>query len=141
MTINQFTPITKKCVTAQHRTNFWFKHFHTVPLWIKLESQVFHVMDSFCDEYQGAYWEFCVLSNQGAFIYPDMSEKMLTLFNPHNGNEATMSAEAAGIAVCLIVFSLWSFKTESQVMVDRFYQLRDYAIQHTESAEIFHLID
>ncbi len=141
MSLNELHPITKKRVSSQQRDNFWFQHFHTVPLWVKLESQIFHLMDSFCDEYHGAFWEFCVLSNQGTFIYPALVEKEMTLFNPHNGNEATLSPEAAGIAVCLIVFSLWSFKTESEMMVDRFYQLRDFAIQHPESAEIFHLID
>lgn len=141
MSLNELHPITKKRVSSQQRDNFWFQYFHTVPLWIKLESQIFHLMDSFCDEYHGAFWEFCVLSNQGIFIYPALVEKEVTLFNPHNGNEATLSPEAAGIAVCLIVFSLWSFKTESEVMVDRFYQLRNFAIQHAESSEIFHIID
>lgn len=140
-TQHQISSITHQTIPLSHRDNFWFQHFHTVPLWIKLEGQIFHFMDSFCDEYYGAFWEFCVLSNQGAFIYPALTEKEMTLFNPHNGNEATLGPEAAGIAVCLMVFSLWSFKTESEVMVNRFYQLRNFAIQHPESAEIFHLID
>ncbi|MEX5989618.1 antirestriction protein [Providencia hangzhouensis] len=62
------------------------------------------------------------------------------MFNPHNGNEAELSPEAAGIAVCLMVYSIWSFKTESSVW-SVFYQLRDYAMQHPEQAQIFHLID
>ncbi|ETO42700.1 antirestriction protein, partial [Morganella sp. EGD-HP17] len=81
------------------------------------------------------------LSNGGAFIYPDLNNEKLTLFNPHNGNEADVSCEAAGIAVCLILYSIWSFKTESDVMCERFYQLRDYAALHAESIAIFHLID
>lgn len=138
---HQDSPISCQIIPSSRRDNFWYQHFHTVPLWIKLEGQIFHLIDTFCDDYHGAFWEFCFLSNQGAFTYPVLTEKELTLFNPHNGNEATMSPEAAGIAICLIVFSLWSFKTESEVMAERFYQLRDYAIQHAESAEIFHLID
>ncbi|MCX3072620.1 antirestriction protein, partial [Providencia stuartii] len=54
---------------------------------------------------------------------------------------AELSPEAAGIAVCLLVYSIWSFKTESPVLVEYFYLLRDYAIQHPEQAQIFHLID
>ncbi|BBG60697.1 antirestriction protein [Providencia rustigianii] len=81
------------------------------------------------------------LSNGGAFIYPDLPQETLTLFNPHNGNEANVSCEAAGIAVCLMMYSLWSFQTESDILVDRFYQLRDYAAQHPERSAIFHLID
>ncbi|MEY0491215.1 antirestriction protein [Proteus terrae] len=141
MTLDELYPITKNVISSQQRDNFWFQYFRAVPLWIKLESQIFHLMDSFCDEYYGAFWEYCVLSNQGAFIYPALVEKEVTLFNPHNGNEAILSPEAVGIAICLIVFSLWSFKTESEFLVERFYQLRDYAIQHPESSTIFHLID
>ncbi len=82
-----------------------------------------------------------MLSNGGAFIWPEMIETTLPMFNPHNGNEAELSPEAAGIAVCLLVYSLWSFKTESPVLVEYFYQLRGYAMQYPEQAQIFHLID
>ncbi|EIH8783052.1 antirestriction protein, partial [Escherichia coli] len=40
-----------------------------------------------------------------------------------------------------MVYSIWSFKTESSVLVEYFYQLRDYAMQHPEQAQIFRLID
>ncbi|MEX6384869.1 hypothetical protein AB6F61_18540 [Providencia hangzhouensis] len=39
-----------------------------------------------------------------------------------------------------MVYSIWSFKTESSVLVEYFYQLRDYAMQHPV-AQIFRLID
>ncbi|MGJ7156786.1 antirestriction protein, partial [Morganella morganii] len=84
---------------------------------------------------------FSMLTNGGAFIWPDMIETSLPMVNPHNGNDAELSPEAAGIAVCLITYSLWSFKTESPEMVEYFYQLRDYALQHEECAAIFRLID
>lgn len=82
-----------------------------------------------------------MLTNGSAFIWPDMPEITLHLFNPHNGNDSELSPEAAGIAVCLITYSLWSFKTESTVLVGYFYRLRDYALQHEECAAIFRLID
>ncbi|MEQ5619766.1 antirestriction protein, partial [Providencia rettgeri] len=41
----------------------------------------------------------------------------------------------------LMMYSLWTFQTESDTFVEHFYQLRDYAIQHSESSAIFHLID
>lgn len=141
MLTDSILAIKSQKVLNHKRENFWHDYFSAVPEWLKIENLIFQTLDNFCEVYQGAFWEFCTLSNQGAFLYPNMFETTLTLFNSHNSNEATMSPEAAGIAVCLIVFSLWSFKTESEVMVDRFYQLRNFAIQHPESAEIFHLID
>lgn len=128
-------------VPDEQRLDFWFNYFGSVKGWATFEIVTFTTMGQFCEAYNGGYWEYCTLSNGGAFIYPDISEEELTLFNMHNGNEATVSQEAAGIAVCLILYSIWSFQTESEVMCDRFYQLRDYALQHPESAAIFHLID
>ncbi len=123
------------------RPNFWQTHFGTVKGFATFEVVIFTIMGQFCEEYTGGYWEYCTLPNGGAFIYPDLGSEKLTLFNMHNGNEAILSPEAAGVAVCLMLYSQWSFRTESEVLVERFYQLRDYAIQHAESSAIFHLID
>lgn len=128
-------------VNSQARSTFWRFYFGTVPDWQRLEGDIFKLMDKMCEVYQGAFWEFTMLSNDGTFIWPDMLESSLRMFNPHNGNEAELSPEAAGIAVCLMAYSIWSFKTESEVLVEYFYLLRDYAIQHPEQAQIFHLID
>ena len=128
-------------VPNEQRLDFWLNHFGSVKGWTTFEVVIFTTMGQFCEEYYGGYWEYCTLSNGSAFIYPDLNQEELTLFNPHNGNEAIVSPEAAGIVVCLILYSIWSFQTESEVMCDRFYQLRDYASQHPESAAIFHLID
>lgn len=123
------------------RTDFWPTHFKGIKGWQTFEVVIFTIMGQFCDEYTGGYWEYCTLPNGGAFIYPDLDHEKLTLFNMHNGNEAKLSPEAAGVAICLMLYSQWSFRTESEVLVERFYQLRDYAIQHPESSAIFHLID
>ncbi|MTC44421.1 antirestriction protein [Providencia sp. wls1922] len=128
-------------VPNEQRLDFWLNHFGSVKGWTTFEVVIFTTMGQFCEEYYGGYWEYCTLSNGSAFIYLDLNQEELTLFNPHNGNEAIVSPEAAGIVVCLILYSIWSFQTESEVMCDRFYQLRDYALQHSESAVIFHLID
>ncbi|MCW2256887.1 antirestriction protein [Providencia alcalifaciens] len=141
MNTNTDYAVAMTLVPDEQRSDFWLNHFGTVKGWTTFEVVVFTTMGQFCEDYHGGYWEYCTLSNGGAFIYPDISEDALTLFNMHNGNEAEVSCEAAGIVVCLILYSLWSFKTESEVMCDRFYQLRDFALQHPESSAIFHLID
>lgn len=135
------TVIKTNLVNSRGRSTFWRFYFSTVPDWQRLEGDIFNLMDKMCEVYQGAFWEFSMLSNSGAFIWPDMLETSLHMFNPHNGNEAELSPEAAGIAVCLMAYSIWSFKTESPVLVEYFYLLRDYAIQHPEQAQIFRLID
>lgn len=128
-------------VSSRGRSTFWRFYFGTVPNWVRLEGDIFNLMDQICEVYQGAFWEFSMLSNGGAFIWPDMLETSLRMFNPHNGNDAELSPEAAGISVCLMAYSNWSFKTASSELVEYFYQLRDYAMQHPEQAQIFRLID
>lgn len=123
------------------RPDFWHTHFGNVKGFSTFEVVIFTTMGQFCEDYHGGYWEYCTLSNGGAFIYPDLNQEELTLFNPHNGNEANVSCEAGGIAVCLMMYSLWSFQIESELLVERFYQLRDYAAQHPERSAIFYLID
>ncbi|MGI3399772.1 antirestriction protein, partial [Providencia stuartii] len=125
-------------VHPRGRDTFWRFYFGTVPDWQRIEGDIFNMMAKCCQTYQGAFWEFSMLSNGGAFIWPDMLEPSLQMFNPHNGNEAELSPEATGIAVCLMVYSIWLFKTESSVLIEYFYQLRDYAMQHPEQAQIFH---
>nr|ELR5112383.1 antirestriction protein [Providencia stuartii] len=134
-------PIISTPASNRQRTHFWQTHFGNVKGFSTFEVVIFTTMGQFCEDYHGGYWEYCTLSNGGAFIYPDLNQEELTLFNPHNGNEGEFSPEAAGIAVCLMMYSLWSFQTESDTLVDRFYQLRDYAAQHPERSAIFHLID
>lgn len=134
-------PIISTPASNRQRTHFWQTHFGNVKGFSTFEVVIFTTMGQFCEDYHGGYWEYCTLSNGGAFIYPDLNQEEFTLFNQHNGNEANVSCEAAGIAVCLMMYSLWSFQTESDILVDRFYQLRDYAAQHPERSAIFHLID
>lgn len=138
---NDMETIHRSTVPLMQRSDFWQTHFGNVKGFSTFEVVIFTTMGQFCEDYHGGYWEYCTLSNGGAFIYPDLNQEELTLFNPHNGNEADVSCEAAGIAVCLMMYSLWSFQTESDTLVDRFYQLRDYAAQHPERSAIFHLID
>lgn len=64
-----------------------------------------------------------------------------TLFNDMNGNGAEMSAEAAGIAACLIEYSHHACRTECDAMTAHYYRLRDYALNHAECNAIMHIID
>ncbi|MEB0990029.1 antirestriction protein [Citrobacter sp. CF971] len=112
------------------------------PQWITLEPRIFVWMDRFCDEYSGGIWSFYTLSNGGAFMAPDAdSDDKWHLFNGMNGNGADMSAEAAGIAVCLIEFSHHACRTGCDAMTAHYYRLRDYALQHPEAHAILSIID
>ena len=124
------------------RISFWPQHFGTIPQWITLEPRIFAWMNRVCADYSGGIWQFYTLSNGGAFIAPDADRnETWSLFNNLNGNGVEMSAEAAGIAVCLIEYSHHACRTEYDAMTAHYYRLRDYALQHPEAHAILRIID
>ena len=129
-------------VPDEQRAAFWPQHFGSVPLWITLEPRIFAWMDRFCADYSGGIWNFYSLSNGGAFTTPEAgSDEKWSLFNSMNGNGGELSAEATGIAVCLIAYSHHACRTECDAMTEHYYRLRDYALHHPECNAIMHIID
>jgi hypothetical protein len=129
-------------VPDEQRVGFWPQYFGNIPQWITLEPQVFAWMDRFCADYGGGIWNFYTLSNGGAFMAPETANNAFwSLFNDMNGNTADMSAEAAGIAVCLIAYSHHACRTECDAMAEHYWRLRDYALNHAECSAIMRIID
>ncbi|EPH0094521.1 antirestriction protein [Pluralibacter gergoviae] len=136
----QFT-LTATVVPDERRLRFWPQNFGRIPQWIILEPRIFSWMDRLCADYNGGVWAFYTLSNGGAFMAPEESEGPWSLFNIPNGNCAEMSAEAAGIAACLMAYSHHAYRTECDAMTEHYYRLRDYALNHPECNAIMHIID
>ncbi|WP_420286641.1 antirestriction protein [Enterobacter sp. BNK-9] len=152
-TLPLFTPEESVPVAAQHQINatlvpdeqrvgFWPQHFGSIPQWIILEPTIFTWMDRFYADYNGGIWNFYTLSNGGAFMAPKAeNSESWSLFNTMNGNSSELSAEATGIAVCLMAYSHHACRTECDAMTDHYYRLRDYALNHAECGAIMHIID
>ncbi|EQB8762914.1 MULTISPECIES: antirestriction protein [Enterobacteriaceae] len=129
-------------VPDEQRICFWPQHFGAIPQWVMLEPRIFAWMGRFCADYSGGIWSFYTLSNGGAYMAPESdSDEIWRLLNSMNGNDAEMSAEAAGIAICLIEYSHHACRTECDAMTAHFYRLRDYALQHPEAHAILRIID
>ena len=60
---------------------------------------------------------------------------------PSNAYDGEMSADAAGITVCLFAFSFLSFERGGEVFGRHFHRLRDFALNHREAGQIFAAID
>jgi len=141
---DEVSALTATLVPDEQRVGFWPLHFGNIPQWIILEPTAFAWMDRFCASYSGGIWQFYTLSNGGAFMAPEANEDIdekWTLFNPMNGNGGELSAEAAGIAVCLMTYSHHAMRTECDAMTEHYYRLRDYALNHAECSAIMHIID
>lgn len=110
------------------------------------ESSVYHWLDRHAKDYCGGYYHFYTLSNDGFFIAPDQGYYLDGFQNGFEGGEA--SAEACGLIACLYVLNGLSFhfhekddEIQLKLVIDYYYQLRDYAISHEESRIILQAID
>lgn len=105
-----------------------------------VESRIFDLMTEFCAAYEGGFWEFYEVSNGGFYMAPRLGQT--TIFVPSNGYKGQMSADAAGIMVCLFTFSLLSLEYPREAVFSRhFYWLRDFALGHPDATQIFAAID
>jgi Antirestriction protein len=104
------------------------------------ESTVYDFMHQFAPDYRGGFWQFYELSNRGFYMAPDRDSFRFCVNT--NGFEGVLSADAAGLTVCLFTYSHLSFQDiRDDLFADHFHRLREFAVQHTEAAEIFAAID
>ncbi|MFI0416191.1 MAG: antirestriction protein [Candidatus Thiodiazotropha sp.] len=107
---------------------------------LKFEMLVYGFMENFCDQYQGGYWNFYALSNNGLFMSLE-SEKCCHIVNPVNYFDDTMTAEAASIGVNIFALNALVESRQSDRLITLYYALRDYAAEHGEAEKIFQFID
>jgi Antirestriction protein len=107
---------------------------------MRFEGAVFDWMHRIAPDYRGGFWQFYDLSNGGFYMAPDRGSYRLRIDT--NGFDGTMSADAAGITTCLFACSHLSFNDpKGELFAERFYQLREYALEHPEASEIVAAID
>jgi len=131
--------VTSTLVSARSRITTLPKHFGN-RLMMRVEGAIYDRMEQICATYNGAIWDFYELSNGGFFMCPKLPEP-LHLSVADNGSSAEVSAQAAGIVACLLVFSALSFETDDERIAQHFHWLRDFAVDHPEQSAIFSLID
>ncbi len=114
------------------------KHFGARMMTV--EHTIYHFMREFVAEYKGGFWDFFELSNGGFYMAPNSEPVKFSVHT--NDFEGTLSADAAGITVCLFTFSHLSFQRPSEEVFSRhFYALREFAMEHKEASLIFAAID
>jgi hypothetical protein len=107
-----------------------------------LEGAVYDFMRRFAPDYRGGFWNFYELSTGGFYMAPE-HEASFRFSVDTNGYEGEMSADAAGITVCLFAFSHLSFRYagDDDLFGAHFHNLRQFAIHHAEASAIFAAID
>jgi hypothetical protein len=133
-------PITAQEVPTSARATHVRRLFQARWLWI--EAFAFDTASSLSEDYEGGYWNYFALSNEGFYMAPSCGEQFSVACS--NGFEGRLSADALGIAACLYSYSFLSFSPDAdfaQCCANHFHRLREFAVQHSESAGILAAID
>lgn len=113
-------------------------------LGVMLEATIYQAMGEYHADYQGAHWEFYELSNGAFYMAPTGLDEPLAMSCASNWYDGAMSADAAGITTTLVAINRMAWGTsgaERNRFINLFYALREFAIEHNESAEIMKAID
>lgn len=129
--------ITRTAATGSIRLGTLPFVFGRYALWV--ESMAFEWARRVDEGYDGGYWELYNLSNGGFYMATQGQDKR-SISTP-NGYEAEVSADAAGIIVCLYALCELANRTENDLLIEKYHQLREYARLHDEREEILAAID
>lgn len=114
--------------------------WHFGARFLRVQDTVFELMRQFATRYDGGFWEMLDLSNGG--FYMRTGSEPVRFRVPSNGFKGVLSADAAGVTVCLFAYSHLSFQFPADTRLSRqFYLLRAYALEHPEAGLIFAAID
>ncbi|HAU1484589.1 TPA: antirestriction protein [Legionella pneumophila] len=129
--------IHKQLVLEKNRLNFFPKHVKRHV--IQFENIIYYLANSMCYQYNGGYWNFYELSNGGFFIAPALKQQ-LEIYVDGNGFNGVVSSEALGVIVTL--FSINGILGQGDdYLIDKYYALRNFALQHEERDLILLAID
>ena len=135
--MSAFIQIESRAVPQEARAAILPQHFGRHMLTV--EGRIYDFMTQFAKTYHGGYWEFLELSNGGFYMRPPEGTCELRIYS--NGFSGHMSADAAGITVCLFAFSHLSFECEGSMFAEHFHWLREFSLTHPEASVIFSAID
>lgn len=132
------TPIEKQLVKEKNRPEFLPKYCGSH--FLQFETSVFSFAGHFCHAYQGGYWEFYTLSN-GGFYMQLVSKDIFSVTNDANYFSGELSADAYSIGINLYALNALLQKHADNQLIEHYYALRDFAIQHKEASAILSFID
>jgi len=133
-----FTAVVARLVQDSRRPGTLARYFGERV--IRFENAVYGFMRQFASEYRGGFWQFYELSNGGFYMAPEADSFRFAVET--NGYEGMLSADAAGITVCLFAYSHLSFQdARDDLYAHHFHRLREYAAEHPEAGQIFAAID
>lgn len=108
---------------------------------LQLEPVIYRITDRMAERYDGGYWDFYTLSNEGFYMAP--AEERIFHVTCRNMYEGDLSADALRITTCLYAFSNLSFSLSDIVReyARHYHRLREYMLDHPEVRQILGATD
>lgn len=134
------TSIVSKRVRTEDRVNVAHSLFG-IHFPLMIESYIYHMASLIAKDYNGGYWEFHQLDNDGFYMASESDKPFRVVCE--NDFEGDLSADALGITVCLYAYSQLSFSDGeiARKCARHYHLLRDYAFEHPEVESILRAID
>jgi hypothetical protein len=133
------SPIIATQVPEGQRLHFLPRHFGSQMM--IFEHALYSQLSDLCADYQGGLWNFYDLSNGGCFLAPS-EHKGYRISVEGNGFEGRLDAEGAGIVATLFTLSHLSMRYPAfERYAERFYQLREFALDYPDAKLIMAAID
>lgn len=108
-----------------------------------VEQSIFRAADLLMPAYRGGYWDFVHCPDGGFYLALDPRRTMRVSVEG-NGYDGEMSGDAAGIVVCMFVYSNMSFGASGDLqrtLTQQYRTLREYLAEHPEASSIWAAID
>lgn len=110
---------------------------------VVFESAAYSFGGKLCEDYNGAYWQFCEIDGGGFFMYPKTSKSFQCAWE--NGSSEELSAEGFGVVACLFALShisiRWHKSSWGVHIADAYHSLVEYARTREDWQQIAALID
>ena len=138
--MNTQTTVTRELVPENQRLYITEKLFG-VHFPLQLEPVIYGITERMAEDYNGGYWEFWSLSNEGFYMAP--SEDRIFHVKCRNMYEGDLSADALGITSCLYAYSHLPF-TDGNIAREyarHYHRLREYMVEHPEVGAILGATD
>ena len=106
---------------------------------VQLEHAIYHMLHAMTEDYNGGFWRYYRLSNDGFYMAPDTDRTFR--FACQNGYRGVLEADAAGLSACAMAYSHLSFSDGGARFADAYYRLMDFVYQRPDAAQIRAVLD
>jgi len=137
--------ITRVSIAENERMRFMPQLFPAriggLPGFIWGETQLYNFAKRLSTDYNGGFWLFYRLSNNGLYAAPELDAATVAVKWADNYFDGAMTPDGFGIVTTLYALSAACCVTPTDAPADRYHALRDYAVEHNEASLIFRAID